>query len=475
MNDQSLRLGDAQVRQVWTDFGNLLVRETRSTLLRNGGGGGAEGGSAPSSLVSELEAVALALAQEELSQPTRTRQLDENARAHSHGSGGREHEHQRGDFERQQQQQQQQFREAGERELDRLRREQMATVRAMLDAEAQRESIDDAIRRRDAEATEAQLDRSIAQTTTSLRHQLEKAPKTLRDAAESVERKEAQLRKLLRASNHVAVLEGEAQRCAREYEEQMDRIIRRAATAVKAVADGGNRSSERRRPRHNNRRRHHHHHHNSLGDASRSATVGGVSEVDTHAVVLAPDVEDMLRSFAATLSVHTDSNDDDDDNDNAYHGEGVGRGGAQQLLVGNTGSRFDLHDDDDSAGRGNWGGGGGGGGGASGGDSGRRLATKQRLQPGERASLLRRFDRMMRLFATSCAMEARKIIAESQEQTDRVHQQTLGSVLRDVRLAHIREIGHMRATIDRAHAMLEDLSGRGSAIRDNHNGNGSRR
>eukprot|EP00750_Incisomonas_marina_P021427 INCI4390.1.p1 GENE.INCI4390.1~~INCI4390.1.p1 ORF type:complete len:406 (-),score=79.24 INCI4390.1:382-1599(-) len=391
---------ESQKQRIWEDFGQFLVQETQESLaVKNASYNGArfsgcQSGRSRSAVLTELEDLALTLAQEQLSRsntpakqrPTRGSRTSAKpplayipAKSPEHGEA--------------------------QREVARLRQEQMETVRAMLDAEAHRESIDDVLRRRDLEEESSLLDSKLANATADLRKQLETVPQSIGEITASVERKEGQLRQLLRASNYLSVFEGEALQCAAEYEAQMDRIMRRAAAQIGSIGTTSASAATSQN--------------NSNSARGKNKTV----DADT-GHPLPAEMEELLRNFSAAL-------------------EGGAAPHALKLLEGNLedarepileiGHDYDREDKQISE---------------------HRLTA---LAPTERASLLQRFDRMMRLFAASCAMEARKIIAEAQYETDREHEQTLGSVLRDVRREHIREIDHMRETIDRAHSMLEQL------------------
>lgn len=398
---------ESQKQRIWEDFGQFLVQETQESLAAKDAvphhgslaSSRQSSGRSRNAVLTELEDLALTLAQEQLSRSNTPAKVKQRPPPHGNRAlsakpalaynptTSRENDE-------------------AQREVVRLRQEQMATVRAMLDAEAHRESIDDVLRRRDIEAESTLLDSKLAATTADLRKQLDTVPHSIGQLTASVERKEAQLRQLLRASNHLSVFEGEALQCAAEYEAQMDRIMRRAATQIGAIATASASAA------------------NAAGQESQSTSGENktVLEADSDAAYPLPnEMEELLHNFSAALA-------------------GGAAPEAVRLLEGNLqGARTPSHDNDH-------------------GDDEQVSEHKlTALAPNERASLLQRFDRMMRLFAASCAMEARKIIAEAQYETDREHEQTLGSVLRDVRREHIREIDHMRETIDRAHSMLEQM------------------
>jgi len=345
----------ARENEIWQKFGELLVQETKETFDVDLPVTG-------SSDASEVEAVALALAQAEINSPA-------GIRRKTRKSGTND-------------------------EIERLRREQMATVQAMLAAEAERKHIDIAIERHNAKvASSAALDASIEQASEVLRNKLRSAPQTVREKTLEIEQKEAKLRRLLKAADHLSVFEGEAQRCAAEYEQQMDRIMRRASNSIAAVVESG-----------------------AQPDGEEDS---GGSEF-ANADPLPDDIENLLRNFSAALA--------GGDNSSLW-----------QPSEGDEEAVVPLDEDIGTDGQ---------------------LVSPDSLESGQRAAVLQRFDRMMRLFATSCAMEARKIITTAQQQTDREYEQALGSVLLDVRREHLREIDQMRQTIDQAHEMLQQLGDR---------------
>ena len=356
---------------IWKEFGELLVRKARQSVR-----GAANGSSGDESrLLNSVEETGLALASQELDAVS------------NHKS--------RPDIQIQPKTQPSNKETDAQREVERLRREQMDTVRCLLEAEANRESMIDTLRRHEAQVAAENLDGQIVDATLALRDRLETAPRDVRDITAAVERKEAQLRQILLATNQLSVFEGEARRCAAEYEEQMDRIVRRAADGVAAVAANNAlvRAQRARIPRGTNAATQLSYIRSGDGaglDPSKGRD-NPIEENGTSGIedLLSLETEDRLREFADTLASDRDSEQ--------AHG---------QLQKGVASAPHGGLD----------------------------------LQHGERASLLQRFDRMMRLFATSCAMEARKIIKESQEAKDREHQQALGAIMVDVRREHIREI-----------------------------------